>query len=332
MLALVYEDASKTLKVANDYPKPEPGLNEALIKDIEITRGYVLGYHLPLGHEFVGTVASCPCQPDLVGQRVVGEINCNDANFTCSDVIFQRNHAPGRTVLGIINKPGCMAQYITLPASNLHKVPAALTDAEAAFCEPLAAACRILEQGLLRRDSGGAEKVAVLGDGRLGLLIAQLLAITAPGRTTHFGKHPEKMQLVKGTARQVVVTEHTSNDFQGQFDLVVEATGSAGGIQTALALTRPMGTLVLKTTVSLNDPSMPGWSELANDIVVNEKVLLGSRCGPMDVALQLMAEHAELRDLLKAMVQHEMPLKDGVEAVQLAQQKGVLKVQVVMPE
>eukprot|EP00878_Enallax_costatus_P024420 GHUV01026058.1.p1 GENE.GHUV01026058.1~~GHUV01026058.1.p1 ORF type:complete len:312 (+),score=51.16 GHUV01026058.1:32-967(+) len=168
------------------------------------------------------------------------------------------------------------------------------------------------------------------GDGRLGLLIAQVLALKAPGRVTHIGRHPDKMSLVTGTVKQVVTSDTTAAEYQGEFDMVVEATGSASSIRTALALTKPMGTLVLKTTVSLNDPEMPGWSELANDIVVNEKVLVGSRCGPMDQALQIMSGHAEVRQLLTAMLHHEVPLKDGVEAMQLAQSKGVIKVHVVM--
>lgn len=339
MLALIYDESSKSLRLHHSFQKPNPGPAEAVVKihragicatDIEITRGYVPGYNQPLGHEFVGTVVDCPDRPELNGQRVVGEININCAGFSCSDAVFQRNHAPDRQVLGIINKPGCFAEFISLPASNLHVVPANLSDAEAAFTEPLAAACRILEQGLLDTAQGSTQQVAVVGDGRLGLLIAQVCALHAPGRVTHFGRHPDKMSLVSGTVGQVVSFEEAAEKHTGAFDLVVEASGSASSIRTALKLTKPMGVLVLKTTVSLDDPSMPGWSELANDIVVNEKTLVGSRCGPMDVALNLMSKHAELRDLLKRMLQHEVPLADGVAAMSLAAEKGVLKVQLVM--
>ncbi|WIA29344.1 hypothetical protein OEZ86_011849 [Tetradesmus obliquus] len=337
MQALVYDQASNTLKLEEDYPKPTPAPDEALIRvhragicatDIEITRGYVPGYSGVLGHEFVGSVVACSSSPQLVGQRVVGEINCNDGGFSCADAVYQRNHAPGRSVLGIISRDGCMAQWLALPARNLLPVPDSLSDDLAVFCEPLAAACRILEQGLLLQDS--SQQVAVVGDGRLGLLIAQVLALKAPGRVTHFGRHADKMALVTGTAAQVVVNEATAAEHAGAFHLVVEASGSASSIRTALALTRAMGTLVLKTTVSLHDPAMPGWSELANDIVVNEKTLVGSRCGPMDVALSMMQQHQELRQLLAAMTHKQLPLSQGVEAMALAQTKGVLKVQLVV--
>eukprot|EP00882_Tetradesmus_deserticola_P005131 GHRQ01005404.1.p1 GENE.GHRQ01005404.1~~GHRQ01005404.1.p1 ORF type:complete len:357 (+),score=130.25 GHRQ01005404.1:487-1557(+) len=337
MQALVYDQASDTLNLEEAWAKPTPGPEDALIRvhragicatDIEVTRGYVPGYHGVLGHEFVGRVERCSSRPELQGQRVVGEINCNDGGFSCADAAYQRNHAPGRSVLGIINRDGCMSQWLVLPARNLLTVPSSLADELAVFCEPLAAACRILEQGLLQQD--GRQQVAVVGDGRLGLLIAQVLALRAPGRVTHFGRHADKMALVSGTAAQVVVTEATAAEHAGAFHLVVEASGSASSIRTALALTRPTGTLVLKTTVSLHDPAMPGWSELANDIVVNEKTLVGSRCGPMDVALAMMEQHEELQQLLAAMIHKQLPLSQGVEAMALAQTKGVLKVQLVM--
>ncbi|KAF6262538.1 GroES-like protein [Scenedesmus sp. NREL 46B-D3] len=307
MQALVFDQASNTLKLEEACTKPTPGPDDALIRvhragicatDIEITRGYVPGYCGTLGHEFVGSVEACSSRPELVGQRVVGEINCNDVGYSCADAVHQRNHAPGRSVLGIINRDGCMAQWLVLPARNLLVVPASLGDELAVFCEPLAAACRILEQGLLLEDS--SQRVAVVGDGRLGLLIAQVLALRAPAGAC------------------------------GRFHLVVEASGSASSIRTALALTRALGTLVLKTTVSLDDPAMPGWSELANDIVVNEKTLVGSRCGPMDVALAMMEQHEELQQLLAAMIHKQLPLSQGVAAMTLAQTKGVLKVQLVM--
>jgi threonine dehydrogenase-like Zn-dependent dehydrogenase len=252
-----------------------------------------------------------------------------------------------------------------MPHSNFHVVPDELTDAEAAFCEPVAAACRIVEQGLVLRAGGNSggdgcsssgvgggnknnssnnagqeapQKIAVLGDGKLGLLCAQVLALEAgPGRVTLFGRHEEKMALVDGVSERVVVPKDSADalaklhaDYGGAFDLVVEATGASGGVTTALALTRPMGTVVLKSTVSLADKTQPQWAALANDIVVAEKKIVGSRCGPMDTALSLMARHAPLRRLLNAMLSEQLPARSrGGEAVALASVKGTLKVQVV---
>ncbi|KAF8073035.1 neoA [Scenedesmus sp. PABB004] len=328
MQALVYTAATDSLRLVHDQPRPVPGEGEALVRvkragvcstDLEITRGYVPGYDGVLGHEFVGIVVECASRPGLVGQRVVGEINCNDGGFACADAVFTRNHAPGRSVLGIIGRHGCLAEFCTLPARNLLVVPDCLSDAEAAFCEPLAAACRIVEQGLLLEQG----RVAVLGDGRLGLLIAAVLADRAPGRVTHFGRHADKLALVPGTAARVVVGEGAGalEEHAGGFELVVEASGSAAGVRAALALTRPLGTLVLKTTVSALPSAArdaPTWAELANDIVVNEKTLVGSRCGPMGAALELMSGSAPLRALLARMVSHEVPLARGVEAMALA--------------
>ncbi|GIL67721.1 hypothetical protein Vafri_21049 [Volvox africanus] len=385
MLALTFSASTgrAVLELKRTIPSPGPG--EALIRvlragicstDLEICRGYVPGYSGVLGHEFVGVVVAYGPHFDaeheaqkraperlVIGTRVVGEINCNDTYFTCADAVYQRNHAPGRSVLGIINRDGALAEYLTLPASNLHPVPPALTDAEAAFVEPLAAACRILEQGLPRRPA--QDRVAVIGDGKLGLLVSQVLIrhVTAKGgpRLTLIGRHMEKMAMVQGDMERIVSEGDGSAlaaGLAGMFDLVVDASGSAGGIRTALALCRPMGTVLLKSTVSTvgqleqearrgqeetqvngaadghtcRRPQAPGWAELANDIVVNEKVLVGSRCGPFDVALEMMASDTGVRQLLRCMVSAELPLELGEEALALAGKKGVLKVQLVMPQ
>jgi hypothetical protein len=190
MRALRYDDGAGRVYLAADAPVPAPGDGEALIRvlragvcatDLEITRGYVPGYHLTLCHEFVGTVAACASRPELLGARVVGEINCGGARCGC-DAVFDRNHAPGRTVLGIIGRDGAAAEFLTLPADNLRRVPDGLSDAEACFAEPLAAACRVAEQGLL----AGVGAIAVVGDGKLGLLLAQALAEQAPGKARRF--------------------------------------------------------------------------------------------------------------------------------------------------
>lgn len=291
MKALFFDQPSNRLEVRS-HPIPVPKPNEALIKviiagicstDIEITRGYVPGYSQVLGHEFVGEVVSCIEVPGLIGKRVVGEINCNDCDFTCSDSIYQRNHAEGRSVLGIINRDGCLAEFLALPASNLHVVPDDLTDSEAAFSEPLAAACRMLEQGL---PPPGSE-VCVLGDGKLGLLCAQVLASHSADkdiRVTLIGRHQDKVSLVFGLHDSYIVPSGGTipEHLKSKFHVVVEATGSSHGILAALSLTRPMGHLVLKTTVSSTWTSTSSsspvlFSDLCNDVVVNEKILVGSR-------------------------------------------------------
>ncbi|KXZ48894.1 hypothetical protein GPECTOR_24g183 [Gonium pectorale] len=258
-----------------------------------------------------------------------------------------------RTVLGIIGRDGALAQYLTLPAENLHAVPEALSDVEAAFAEPLAAACRITEQGLPRQPA--TDRVAVIGDGKLGLLVGQVLAghVAAAGgpAVTLIGRHAEKMALVRGPVDRVVSEGDGAavrERLAGQFDMVVEASGSGAGIRTALALCRPLGTILLKSTVSTVQPHAEAgveagparhhacdgavhWAEVANDIVVNEKVLVGSRCGPFDAALALMASDGGVRALMRAMVSAELPLERAEEALARARTKGVLKVQVLMP-
>lgn len=349
-------------------------------QDIEITRGYVPGYCQALGHEFVGVVERVPsstsCPP--VGTRVVCEINCNDANFGCADAVFARNHAPGRSVLGIINRAGCCAEYVAVPAANLHAVPAGVSTAEACFAEPLAAALRIVEQGLVVVEAAntngddsdddeaaarrvladlsprgargasaagdeGQQRIAVLGDGKLGLLVAQVLSLAAPARSvTLFGRHPEKMALVRarGLAARVVVGGANDEEEEGaaaapipldeQFHVVVEATGSARGIRRALALARPAGTVVLKSTVSASASTGLGWAEVCNAAVVQELALRGSRCGPMGAAVALLAASAEVRRLVRAMVSAEFPLSEGVAAMARARERGVLKVALVI--
>ncbi|KAL6762282.1 GroES-like protein [Haematococcus lacustris] len=369
MQALVFDEANHLLRPLENHPKPQPGDDEALVRvlragicstDLQILRGYVPGYHGVLGHEFVGVVEACSCQPHLVGRRVVGEINCNVCKYTCADAVFTRNHAPGRTVLGIIAKDGTMAQWLTLPAANLHTVPDSLTDQEACFTEPLAAACRVLEQKVTQ--ASVPCKIAVIGCGKLGLLVAAVLVAAGHTKVTLLGRNAHKMALVQGldatvllqrdapsgppvdtdTALESCATATSAHPpaascdgessasvavrLSGQFDVCIEASGSSAGIQLALPLLRPQGTLVLKSTVAPS-ASEPAWSAMANDIVVNEKVLLGSRCGPMDMALSIMAEHVAVRQLLNAMVSHVVPLSQAIEAMGLAATPGVIKVQ-----
>ncbi|KAG7674503.1 hypothetical protein KSW81_000156 [Nannochloris sp. 'desiccata'] len=330
-----------------EIPKPSPF--EVLIKisrcgicstDSQIIGGYVPGFDHTLGHEFVGVITESPSDPSFINSRVVGEINCKCSGCDHPDPIFRRNHAPKRTVLGIIAKDGCMAEYCTLPLENLHLVPDDITDDEACFAEPLAAACRVAEQGMIRPN----ENIAVIGDGKLGLLVAHVIATyqnknstttssslspsSSPASVTCFGRHQNKLDLLEPVGvTGIVVTDTTAADYAGKFDIVIEASGSPQGILLALALTPPLGTIIQKSTCSavVKDPkTVLTWSAVANDVVVNEKTVVGSRCGPFPPALEMLRK-AETKQLVKAMLSAALPLEDGVKALEEAQKKGVVK-------
>jgi threonine dehydrogenase-like Zn-dependent dehydrogenase len=345
-----------------EIPKPSP--SEALIKitragccstDFQIVDGYVPGFNHTLGHEFVGTVVESRSDPSLINRRVVGEINCKCAECNHQNPIFRRNHAPERTVLGIIAKDGCIAEYCTLPIENLHLVPDDVTDEEACFAEPLAAACRVAEQGLIRPN----EHIAVIGDGKLGRLVAHVIAtyqaqqnqnssqtttddaaVPTPSSSssssiTCFGRHQNKLDLLKHVGvTGIIVSETTATNYTGKFDVVIEASGSPQGILLALALTPPLGTIIQKSTCStvIKDPkTVLTWSAVANDVVVNEKTVVGSRCGPFPPALEMLRRE-ETKQLVKAMLSAALPLEDGVKAIEEAQKKGVIKVQLICSE
>lgn len=278
MQALVFEQQG--LRYADDLPRPEPLAGEALIRvraagicntDLEIMRGYK-GFQGILGHEFVGVVEECAAK-QFVGKRVVGDINigCGCCEWCESGL---HNHCNNRQVLGIIGRQGAFADYITLPVQNLHIVPDQLTDLTAVFAEPLAAALEILNQCHVRP----TDRVAVVGDGKLGQLIAQVLTLTGCYLTV-IGKHPDKLVLLKGKARTILLGEAEVNRC---YDLVVECTGNETGLQAASQLVKPRGRVVLKSTFS----SQAG--RLGADWVVNELTLMGSRCGPIAAAVRLM--------------------------------------------
>ncbi|MEY4094737.1 MAG: 2-deoxy-scyllo-inosamine dehydrogenase [Acidobacteriota bacterium] len=260
-------------------PMPVPGEGETLVRvlragvcatDLELIRGYK-GFQGVLGHEFVGIAQSGPYQ----GRRVVGEINCSC--WRCSTCAAGRpSHCPNRSVIGILNHDGAFADYVAVPQRNLHVVPDTISNDEAVFTEPLAAALQIPAQISVRRD----ERVIVLGDGRLGNLCAQVLARL----TDHLlvvGKHASKLGLLNAQGiRTALLSEVGAN---AAVDIVVDATGSDSGLTTALRLVRPRGTVVLKTTVA-------GSQTLAlAPVVVDEVTVVGSRCGPFDQALALLA-------------------------------------------
>lgn len=284
--------------------------------DIELLRGYYGFAGIP-GHEFVADVVSAP-EKKWVGRRVVGEINlaCGKCDFCRRDL---GRHCSRRDVLGIVRHPGAFAEYFTLPFDNLYALPAGIPDVHAVFTEPLAAALEILEQVPFPKKA----RVAVLGDGKLGLLIAQALQLS--GLAVHlFGRNANKLAIVRPLGVRTHEVSRVRPDLpQQEFDYAVDATGSADGLAAALSLLRPRGTLVLKSTVHrrVEIDTAP--------LIVNEITLVGSRCGRFGPALRLL-RGGELR--LDAMLSAAYPLNEAVTALSHAQQPGVLKVLLTAPQ
>ena len=305
---------NKQLQLRTDLPLPEPAEEEALVKvvragicntDLELLRGYY-PYVGVLGHEFVGVVERGPDR--LRGQRVVGEINasCGHCRFCQSG---QPTHCENRTVLGIVNRNGAFADYLTLPVQNLHPVPAQVSTDAASFTEPLAAALEIQEQVAVDK----TQRVLVVGDGKLGLLVSQTLALTGCELLV-VGRHEEKLALL---AEREIATGGVGDIRDRSFDLAVECTGNPDGFETARRALRPRGTLVLKSTYA-------GKLSLdASALVVDEITLIGSRCGPFAKALDLLAQD---KVDVQPLIQARYPLGKGLEAFERAQQRGVLKV------
>ena len=282
--------------------------------DLQLIQGYKGGYRGILGHEFVGEVIQAPAAPEMVGERVVGEINigCGDCPL-CERGLGK--HCRNRKSMGIINYHGAFATYAVLPLRNLRTVPSTISNQEAVFTEPLAAALEILEQVTIHPSA----RVYLIGDGRLGLLIAQVLATTNADLTV-VGRHSAKLSLLASKGIRTVVSneEALSELVQLPADITVEATGTESGFQTARRLVRPQGTIVLKSTFA------GGLSNFdISSLVVDEISLVGSRCGPFDAALRMLAQkRVDVTSLISAVY----PLKDSVEALHYAGQKGVLKV------
>jgi threonine dehydrogenase-like Zn-dependent dehydrogenase len=277
--------------------------------DLEIVRGYA-AFSGTIGHEFVGVVEMAEDAPELVGKRVVGEINAGCGR--CAGCLSgDARHCPDRTVLGIVGRDGAHAEFLTLPARNLLVVPDEVTDDEAVFVEPLAAAYGITEQVLIDADT----KVAVIGDGKLGLLCAQALALKSENVTV-IGKHREKLSVAEKRNIQTVLHESASK-LNRSFDIVVEASGSESGFATALDLLRPRGRLVLKSTFQ-GRTSLEMWR-----VVVDEITIVGSRCGMFSPALDLLKEK---KVDVAALISEEFSLDEGVKAMERAAQKGVMKV------
>ena len=347
--------------------------------DLEILQGY-MGFTGVLGHEFVGVVEDVYDKDDAdasswIGKRVCGDINVgcntcsvclntmklNERNGCCQ---MSRNHCPNRSVLGILKRNGTMAEYLTLPIRNLHEVPTHMSDEVAVFAEPLAGACRIPEQKLVSYELPYPDKVAILGDGKLGLMIAEVLGrehLKHFGNNTNsndgdqypspilFGKHQHKLDLVKTSG---VTTKFVSEcqdsttfngvhvDYAGKFDVVVDATGSPAGLSLAASLCRPMGTLVLKSTCA------DGEKFNAAPFVIDELRVVGSRCGPINEALELLALDSTKEDgsntststatppplQVVKYITKCFPLSQADQAIKCAAEKSTMKVQIICSE
>jgi len=310
MRALWLED--RRLRVRDDVPRPRVE-GEALVRvvlagicntDLELTRGYYPYAGIP-GHEFVGVVEEGP--EELRGRRVAGEINATCGSCEAC-LAARRTHCDHRTVLGIIARNGAFAEYLTLPAANLHLVPDAVPTEEAVFAEPLAAALQIRQQVRI----GPEERVLLVGDGKLGQLIAQTIALTGC-KLLVVGRHDAKLELLRSRGIETATAVPQGR----RFDVAIDSTGNAEGFAAARNALRPRGTLVMKSTYA------GALTVNASSLVVDEITLVGSRCGPFAPALDLLESRAvDVRPLIHA----RYTLDDAVAAFAEAEQPGALKV------
>jgi len=304
-----------------DVPIPDRPEGFALIRlltagicntDLELQHGYY-GFSGTPGHEFVGQVVAADSAA-LIGKRVVGEINlaCTHCAWCLRGL---GRHCPNRTVLGIVKHPGAFREFLTLPERNLHVVPASIPTEAAVFVEPLGAACEILDQVAIPHCGA----VAVLGDGKLGLLIAQVLA--AHGCRVHqFGRHREKLRIAERKGVTVEIAGENLPD--AEYEWVVDATGSARGLRAAVRMTQPRGTVILKSTVHGEVPVDTA------PVIVNEITLVGSRCGRFEPALALLERGAID---VAAMISERTPLANATAGFDRAARPGILKVLLTAP-
>lgn len=309
---------NQVLTYREDLPKPEPSLGESLIKvqcagicntDLELCRGYYPYAGIP-GHEFVGIVESGPAH--LLGQRVVGEINAS-----CGSCAFCEKglptHCENRSVLGIVQRNGAFAEYLSLPSQNLHVLPDHLPTVLATFTEPVAAALEIQQQISVQ----AGHRVLVVGDGKLGQLIAQTLALTGCD-VLAIGRHRHKLANLE---QKGIRTGLKADIGKQTFDIAVECTGNNAGFAIALQSLKPRGVLVLKSTYA-------GQLEIdASKIVVDEISVVGSRCGPFAPAIELLSNR---KVNVEPMIQAEYPIEEGLKAFEHAQKKGTMKVLLTM--
>ena len=276
--------------------------------DLEILNGY-MQYQGVLGHEFVGIVENAE-NFNLIGKRVVGEINagCNVCEFCTSGMT---RHCPNRTVLGILNRDGAFAEYLFLPEKNLHIIPDNISDEQAVFVEPLAAAFEIKEQIQIQPQWD----IAVVGDGRLAFLILSVLRLSCPN-VVCFGRHQNKLDNIEKLKikTKIGVEESSDNQF---YDLVVEATGSSSGFSDAIKLVKPRGTIILKSTIASRE------SLDLTPTIVNEITLVGSRCGLFKPAIDALATGIISVDSL---IDSTFPLERITQAIDHARKPDTLKV------
>jgi threonine dehydrogenase-like Zn-dependent dehydrogenase len=301
-----------------DIPKPSAA-GEAVVRvllsgicntDLEIAKGYA-EFQGTIGHEFVGVVERADDAPQLLGKRVVGEINTGCGS--CEKCIAgDPRHCATRTVLGIVARDGAHAEYLSLPSRNLVVVPDVVTDAEAVFTEPLAAAYGITE----RVEIGPSTRVVVIGDGKLGLLCAMSLSVKS-NNLMLVGKHGSKLDIARASGIEAYEREHFRGGASRQFDVVIEASGSEGGFVDAVELVKPRGTIVLKSTFH----GTPTWP--ASRIVVDEITVVGSRCGHFAPALDLLADKVVN---VEPLIHGTYPLSAGLAAMDRAGQPGTLKI------
>jgi threonine dehydrogenase-like Zn-dependent dehydrogenase len=329
---LSYRVAGGKLKRV-DQPLPKLRKGWALVRvrlagicntDIEILRGYHNFRGTP-GHEFVGEVTELRCVSAAARKKWMGRRVCGEINVSCSAYGFKpvckfcrrglRTHCARRTVLGIVAHDGAFAEYLALPVENLHAVPESVTDEQAVFVEPLAAACEILEQVEVKK----LRAAAVLGDGKLAQLIARVLRTEIP-RVVMYGKHEKKLALARRAGIQTKKVRGNASDLKHikeTYSLVVEATGSPSGLALAQHMTEPRGTLVLKSTFHGAAP-VKTWP-----MVVKEITIVGSRCGPFTKALALLRSR---RVDPTPLIPRIFPLAEAPAAIAYAQQSGVMKV------
>ncbi|MDH3313215.1 MAG: alcohol dehydrogenase catalytic domain-containing protein [Nitrosopumilus sp.] len=303
-------------KVTFDQNYPEPHSAETLVRvnlagicgtDLEILDGY-MKYNGILGHEFVGTVEKSE-NSELIGKRVVGEINAG-CGFCNSCKNGMSRHCPNRTVLGILKRNGVFAEFVSLPEKNLHVLPDSISDEQAVFIEPLAAAFEIKEQVKL----DPKWNVAVIGDGRLAQLIVRVLKLSC-NDIICFGRHTNKLQSLDKLGIKTKIGIKSSDE--STFDLVVEATGSNSGFSDTMKLTRPRGIVILKSTIASRE------NLDLTPIVVNEITLIGSRCGLFKPAIDALATGMITVD---DMIDSTFPLEKFQEAIIHAKKPDTLKV------
>lgn len=320
MRAVVFTPAGRGLE---DREKPRPGAGQVLIRvavagicntDVELAKGY-MGFSGIPGHEFVGVVEEAPDAPQWLGRRVTAEINWGCGSCpTCLST--DARHCPNRTTMGIAGWDGAFAQWLIAPLANLHAVPDTVPDREAVFAEPLAAALEVSQQVHLKAGT----RLAVMGDGKLGILIACALRHVCPG-VLLVGRHPHKLETAAAQGVAVRLADEQAARRE-RFDVVVEATGREDGLARAMDLVRPEGVIVAKTTVA--ETSRVNLARL----VVDEISLVGSRCGDLSLALHYLKERlVDVTPLIEA----EYDLEDFETAFVRASRPGARKILLRMP-